>query len=88
MGTKVKTEFQKWIGNIKHENYAPIRDAIIKECGVSRATFASWSRGATSPDLDKRVTIAVIAYNYNEEIPFGNMYIDHDEEGNPQVIVR
>ena len=88
MSTTEKTEFQQWIEAIPHVHYAEIRSLIIEKCGVSRTTFASWVRGDTSPDLDKRVTIAVVAYNYNETIPFKNMYIDYDEAGEIQVIVK
>ena len=84
----MKTEFQEWIENIAHKNYSPLRDEIISKCGVSRTTFASWMRGETSPDLDKRVTITVIAYNRDEQLPFRNMVIEHDEEGEIQVRVK
>lgn len=88
MSTK-KTEFQQWIGQIPHDDYARVRSLIMDKCGVSRTTFASWLRGDTSPDLDKRVTITVIAYRYNDEVlPFKNMVVSHDEEGEIQVIVK
>ena len=62
---------------------------VAAECGVSRATFASWARGDTSPDIDKRITIMVIAYNYDEEhLPFSNMAVGHDEEGEIRVFVK
>ena len=89
MATQQKTEFQAWINAIPHGDYDRMRAKIIEECKISRATFASWCRGDSNPDLDKRATITVIAYNYNDEsLPFKNMYISHDEEGEIQVIVR
>jgi len=89
METRKKTEFEAWINAIPHADYAQIRAKIIEECETSRATFASWARGSTSPDIDKRITITVIAYNYDEEhLPFSNMSVDHDEEGNIRVVIR
>ncbi len=88
MATKKKTEFQKWIEAVPHVDYSRIRGKIIEDCGVSRATFASWARGASSPDLDNRVTITVIANRYNESLPFKDMVVSHDEEGEIQVMVK
>ena len=89
MSTRTKTEFQQWIEQIPHVDYARIRSSIIKECEVSRATFASWARGDSSPDLDKRVTITVIAYKYEETaLPFKNMVVEFDEEGEIQVRLK
>ncbi len=89
MSIKQKTEFQQWIEQIPHVDYARIRSSIIEECNVSRATFASWARGETSPDLDKRVTITVIAYRYDgDTLPFKNMFIEFDEEGEIQVRMK
>ena len=89
METRTQTEFEAWINAIPHGDYEQIRAQVIEECGVSRATFASWARGDTSPDIDKRITITVIAYNYDEEhLPFSNMAVGHDEEGDIRVFVK
>ncbi len=89
METRNQTEFEAWINAIPHADYAQIRAQIIEQCAISRATFASWARGETSPDIDKRITITVIAYNYDEEhLPFSNMAVGHDEEGDIRVFVK
>ena len=89
MEERTQTEFEAWIKAIPHGDYEQIRAQVIKDCGVSRATFASWLRGDTSPDIDKRITIMVIAYNYDEDhLPFSNMAVGHDEEGEIRVFVK
>ena len=89
MEERTQTEFEAWIKAIPHGDYEQIRAQVITECGVSRATFASWLRGDTSPDSDNRITITVIAYRYdNERLPFSNMTAELDEEGEIRVIIR
>lgn len=84
---KEKTEFQSWIEKIPHSDYDRVRASIIRSLDISRATFASWSRGDSSPSSDNQMEIAFIAYMYDKSQVFKRMVIT-DKNGVPEMVVK
>lgn len=87
--TKQQTEFERWINGVPVGDYLDIRARIMQETGVSRTTFSSWREGKSSPCMDKKITIAVIAKEYDGSCPFGNLAVAKDRKtGAPHVLIQ
>ena len=89
MAKQSKTEFERWINRVPVGDYLDRRARIMQETGVSRTTFSSWREGKSNPCMDKKITIAVIAKEYDGSCPFGNLAVSNDKQtGAPHVLIQ
>lgn len=79
-----KSLFQQFWEKVQIGHSSAMKERIVQECGISRATWASWVSGRSMPDTENQLIIHIVAQQSGYDTCFfdGNAKFKLDENKN------
>lgn len=56
-----KSLFQEFWEKVQVGHSTALKERIVQECGISRATWAAWVGGRSMPDTENQLIIHIVA---------------------------